>query len=298
MGGTTTFWVSRGDAMTSTSLTFDFDGVAIWISTFKQVTPTPVSRGEYGGRVGIVRLLDLLKAKSIPATFFVPAHTASTFPDAVRRMIAEGHEVASHGFLHETPVGLSFAEERELLLRSRDVLTAVSGVTPTGYRSPAWDLSDNTIALLEAEGYIYDSSMMTDDFTPFFPRKGDRVDELALHRGEESRIIEFPVAWELDDYPYFHFAPKPNNQGLRRVADVFDAWSGEFDYCTRNHPSGLFTLTCHPEIVGRGPRIEMLGRLIDHMRERGAAFTTLRAEAKKRLSPAQAGDGTRAGAAI
>lgn len=270
--------------MTKVCLGFDFDALAIWISTFKQVTPTPLSRGEYGGRIGVHRILDMLSLRDTPATFFVPAHSASSFPEAVKRMVAEGHEVASHGFVHETPVGLSYAEEEDLLLRSRDVLERVSGVRPTGYRSPAWDLGDSTIDLLEKHEYRYDSSLMADDFRPYYARKVDKVDEYAFVPGVASSILEFPVAWELDDYPYFHFASRPINQGLRQVDEVFACWKAEFDYCHSRIDGGVFNLTCHPEIIGRGPRIEMLGRLVDHMRTSGAIFTTMRDEAALRAA--------------
>jgi peptidoglycan/xylan/chitin deacetylase (PgdA/CDA1 family) len=173
--------------MTTTAcISFDFDALAIWVSTFRQTTPTPLSRGEYGGRVGIHRVLDLLAEHEVPATFFVPAHSAASFPDAIKRMVAEGHEVASHGYLHETPVGLSLDEERDLLLRSREVLEHISGICPTGYRSPAWDLSNNSLSLLEEHGYIYDSSLMADDFRPFFARRGDRLDEHGFTPGEAN----------------------------------------------------------------------------------------------------------------
>ena len=274
--------------MTTACITFDFDAFAIWFSTFRQTTPTPLSRGEFGGRVGAPRILDLLAEHNVSATFFVPAHSAASFPDVVKRMIAEGHEVASHGFLHETPVGLPLNEERDLLLRSRDVLERITGIRPIGYRSPAWDLSDNSLLLLEENGYLYDSSLMADDFRPYRARRGDVVNESGFTSGAAGNVLEFPVAWELDDYPYFHFAPKPNNQGLRPVDDVFRAWAGEFDYCHDKVEDGVFTLTCHPEIIGRGPRIAMLGRLLTHIRDRGARFSTLRAEAARRLGMAPA----------
>src|SRR4029077_2608528 len=98
-----------------------------------------------GGRGRIPRGL---RARGAPATFFVPAHTARSFPDAVVRIVGLGHEVASHGYIHETPVGLSRVEETELLARSEEVLTRIAGVRPRGYRSPAWDLSPHTIELL------------------------------------------------------------------------------------------------------------------------------------------------------
>lgn len=278
-----------GDSMTTACLTFDFDAFSIWFSTFKQTTLTPLSRGEYSGRVGISRVLDLLHAKQVQATFFVPAHSAASFPDAIRRMVAEGHEVASHGLLHETPVGLTLEAEEEALLRSKDILERISGETISGYRSPAWDLTDNTISLLEKHGYRYDSSLMADDFRPYHVRRDDRIDETGFVPGVAGRILEFPVAWELDDYPYFQFMAKPINQGLRAPGEVFEIWRGEFDYCHANIDDGLFNLTCHPEIIGRGPRIQMLGRLIDHIRASGARFARLEDEAARRgLSPVPA----------
>ncbi|ACC73952.1 polysaccharide deacetylase [Paraburkholderia phymatum] len=260
--------------MTTVCLTFDFDAVAIWFSTFKQTTPTALSRGEYGVRAGIPRILAMLSRQDVRATFFTPAHTARNFGAAVKAISAAGHEVAAHGFVHETPVGLPIEEERDLLHRSLDVLESVTGKRPRGYRSPAWDLSDNTISLLEEAGLHYDSSMMANDFRPYFARKGDVMTEDRLTFGSDSSIVEFPVAWELDDYPYFHWSARPINPGLRSTEDVFSVWKAEFD--AAHAEDGVFTLTCHPEISGRAPRVAMLERLIEHMRAQpGVRFATM-----------------------
>jgi len=109
----------------------------------------------------------------------------------------------------------------------------------------------------------------------FIPQK-DVVDTHGFTPGVETSIIEFPVAWELDDYPYFHFASRPINQGLRSVGEVRAAWQAEFDYCHAHVSDGIFTLTMHPEIIGRGPRIQMLDDLIGYMQSTGGVvFSTL-----------------------
>jgi len=270
--------------MTTVCLTFDFDALSIWVSTFKLTSPTPLSRGEYGARVGLGRVLKVLERHAVPATFFVPAHTATSFLDAVRRIGAAGHEIAAHGFVHESPVTLTRAEEADLLARSEEVLARVTGARPTGYRSPAWDLSPYTMEILEERGYLYDSSLMADDFTPYRPRRNDVVTEDGFTPGPECNLIEFPVAWELDDYPYFQFMSRPINQGLRDPAEVGAIWQAEFDYCRTQVADGVFTLTNHPEIIGRGPRVDMLDRLVAHMkRQDGVVFSTLRDEACRRL---------------
>ena len=264
--------------MTSVSLTFDCDAVSIWVSTFKQTTASPVSRGEYGVRVGLPRILGLLERKGIKATFFVQGHTAESFPDVIRRIRQDDHEIASHGYCHESPVGLSREQESELLLRSVARLRRVLGqdFRPLGYRSPAWDLSANSIAILQDQGFVYDSSLMADDFRPYRARRGDQVDEERFVTGEASNLVEMPVSWELDDYPYFHWSSKPLNPALRNTDEVFSLWRAEFDYCHRHVEDGVFTLTNHPEIIGRGPRILMLERLIDHMLGcEGVVFRTL-----------------------
>lgn len=262
--------------MTTVCLTFDFDALSIWLSTFGQTTPTPFSRGEYGARVGVHRILKMLERQGVAATFFVPAHTARSFPDAVKSIVKAGHEVAAHGLVHESPVGLDEETERNLLGESLRSLEDITGKRPLGYRSPSWDLSPNTIPLLEEFGLRYDSSLMADDFRPFLARKHDIVTESGFTPGPKSSIVEFPVAWELDDYPYFHFAVKPINQGLRNPEEVGAMWRAEFHYCRTNVRDGVFTLTTHPEIIGRGPRIDMLESLVSHMKgTSGTIFSTL-----------------------
>ncbi len=84
-------------------LSFDFDQMSSRI--FRgDITPTPLSRGEYGARVGIWKVLDLLDRYGIPATFFVPAWTAETYPEQCKEIARRGHEVACHGHRH-VPLG-------------------------------------------------------------------------------------------------------------------------------------------------------------------------------------------------
>jgi peptidoglycan/xylan/chitin deacetylase (PgdA/CDA1 family) len=270
--------------MTTVCLSFDFDAVSLWVSTFKQTSATPVSRGEFGANVGLGRVLDLLASRGVKATFFVPGHTASAFPGQTNRIVEEGHEIGVHGYCHETPVGLSRDAEAELLDLAIAKLRKTLGqsFSPAGYRSPAWDLSNNSVSLLLERAFSYDSSMMADDFRPYRARSGDEVNEDDFVRGPVTRLVEMPVAWELDDFPYFNFISRPLFGALRTPDDVLQCWKGEFDYCHNHVPGGVFTLTMHPQIIGRGPRIEMLGRLIDHMQSQpGIAFSTMAEEARR-----------------
>lgn len=267
---------------TTVCLTFDFDAVSLWINTFRTTSPTPISRGEYGAKVGVPRILDLLARRGVPATFFVPGHTAEIYPSAVRAIFDRGHEIAAHGYLHESPVGLSRTEELELLTKAEKCLTRVTGERPLGYRSPAWDLSAHTIELLAERGYLYDSSLMSDDYSVFHPRAGDEIGpQGAILWGHETTLLEFPVAWELDDFPYFAFVSRPMNIGLRNPEDVFSIWRSEFDFCHAEIENGFFTLTMHPQVVGRGPRLRQLELLIEHMQSQNdVQFVTMSTAAR------------------
>jgi len=265
-------------------LTFDFDAISIWIGPNRSSnSPSAISRGEFGA-IGVERILKLLDRKGIKATFFTPGHTAETYPDSVKAIVAGGHEIGHHGYLHENPCALGTREREELvLLRGLEALDKTAGVRPTGYRSPAWDNSPHTIELLLEHGFQYESSLMATDFTPYFCRVGDviQLDGPYLF-GAPSNLVEMPVNWLLDDYPHFEFMSWENkiNPGLSAGSKVEEIWKEEFDFMHAETPTGVMTLTMHPQIIGRGHRMLMLERLIDYFASHDhVQFTTLGAAA-------------------
>jgi peptidoglycan/xylan/chitin deacetylase (PgdA/CDA1 family) len=263
-------------------LSFDFDAISLWIGPMGAKSPSMISRGEFGA-VGVMRLLRLLEREAIPATFFVTGHTAETYPAQTRAIAQGGHEIGHHGYLHENPIDLSPEDEERVMLRGLAALDAVAGVRPIGYRSPSWDNSPHTIDLLLQHGFRYESSLMADDFTPYWCRTGDTIDPAGPYRfGHTVDLVELPVSWLLDDFPHFEYIRLPNrvSPGLSAASKVEDIWRDEFAFMVRDIPNGVFTLTMHPQVIGRGHRILMLERLIAHFRESGAQFTTLSAAAE------------------
>jgi peptidoglycan/xylan/chitin deacetylase (PgdA/CDA1 family) len=263
-------------------LSFDFDAISLWIGPMGAKSPSMISRGEFGA-VGVMRLLRLLEREAIPATFFVTGHTAETYPAQTRAIAQGGHEIGHHGYLHENPIDLSPEDEERVMLRGLAALDAVAGVRPIGYRSPSWDNSPHTIDLLLQHGFRYESSLMADDFTPYWCRTGDTIDPAGPYRfGHTVDLVELPVSWLLDDFPHFEYIRLPNrvSPGLSAASKVEEIWRDEFAFMVRDIPNGVFTLTMHPQVIGRGHRILMLERLIAHFRESGAQFTTLSAAAE------------------
>jgi peptidoglycan-N-acetylglucosamine deacetylase len=246
-------------------LTFDFDAMSVWFG-YPNTTTAMLARGEYGARVGVPRLLDLLRKSQLPATFFIPGHTVDSFPEPVAAILTDGHEVAHHSYAHVDPSGQTPDEERRDMERALEALRR-AGVAPLGYRSPSADMSPITLALLEEYGFRYDSSLMAEDFRPYRPRIGDQVTQQEpLERGREARLWEIPVSFEFDDWVHFQFNFSPYRNGTSAPSKVLEIWTEEFDWMHANVDGGVLTVMLHPQVIGRGHRVAMLERFIAHCR--------------------------------
>lgn len=248
----------------SVCLTFDFDALSVYLGTMQTKSPASLSRGEFGP-FAIPRILKLLDEYSLPATFFVPGHTALAYPDMVRMIRDGGHEIGHHGYVHENPAALDEASERRVFELGIETLTKVAGVSPRGYRSPGADFSDHSIDILLENGMVYDATLCGSDFTPYYIRQGDvaTFDE-PFQFGEPVDLVEIPFSWGLDDWPHLEFAPGWST-GQKPPSAVEEIWRTEFDWAYANAPGGVYDLCMHPQIIGRGSRLEMLRRLIEHM---------------------------------
>ncbi len=221
-----------------------------------------LSWGQYGNRVGVPRILGLLKKSGVPATFFVPAVTALLYPDEQRRVIAEGHEIGLHGWIHELNSILHEKDERDLHMRASDTLTEVTGIRPVGMRTPSWDFSPATLKIQREMGLLYDSSLMADD-DPY------EIDQ----DGEPTGIVELPVEWIRDDAVYFNMNRFQALRPYTAPTVVLDIFRREFDAAYEE--GGLFLLTMHPHVISYRSRIFILEELIRHMQSKpGVWFAT------------------------
>ena len=239
-------------------LSFDVEAELVWLSMDPNLKERPVilSQATYGPTIGIPRILDLLEKYDLKATFFVAGYTAEEYPEIIKNVYQKGHEIGHHGYLHEKNYLLSLEEESEELQKGLDALESLLGERPLGYRSPAWEFSANTLDLLIEYGFIYDSGSMANDI----PYK--------IHSKDGKDLIELPVNWILDDapafiYQVFPFVP-PGGPRIASPSQVYELWSSEFDGI---YDFGrCYTLTMHPFLTGRPSRIQMLEKLIQHMK--------------------------------
>jgi peptidoglycan-N-acetylglucosamine deacetylase len=257
-------------------LTFDFDTQSGFMAR-DMTTPTPLSRGEFGAMASR-RILAFLKNREIKATWFIPGFTIESWPRECEAVVEAGHEVAHHSWAHVPPAMQTREQEEEDLVRANEAIARLSGRKARGYRSPSWDLSEHTIDLLLAHGFLYDSSLMGADYLPYRARRGDaaRLGE-PFHFGEKTALIEMPISWSLDDFPHFEFLRMPTTvlPGLQPARAVMQSWLDEFHYMQKTVDWGVLTYTMHPYVIGRGYRMLALEDLIDQLAKAGAVFTTM-----------------------
>jgi len=250
-------------ARVAVALSFDVDAESYSLYT-GNFSPQQLSRGDYGPRVGLPRILRVLEKRHVPASFFIPAVTAQLHPDSVENILSSGpkHEIGLHGWIHERITAHSADEERDLTHRAFDWWTGRLGHKPVGIRTPAWDFSFATLKIIKELGLLYDSSLMGDD-RPYEITEDD----------VPSGLVELPVEWILDDYAYYGF--DWSNYSYHRMSDqgVFEIYKAEFDVA---YDEGtLFLLTMHPFVTGHRSRVVMLERLIEYMQTKsGVWFAT------------------------
>ena len=238
----------------------DVDGESpyIWRNRGQKVEKlSEIEQRRFGPRVGLSRILGLLDEFDIRGSFYVPAWIAKTYPEILPAIAKKGHEPAAHGYFHERVDELDEKANAEILDRSIDIFKSQLGKAPVGYRSPSWELTPAVHRCLRKRRFLYDSSLMGMD-----------------HPYSLDGLCEVPVQWFVDDAPYFRYVGGPQDKTPpANPIQVLEAWTEEFE-ATREY-GGLFMITIHPWISGRGQRIRMLRRLLEHVcSTRGVWVTT------------------------
>ena len=268
----------------------DVDAVGGWLGSYNgEDSPGDISRGVFAGEVGVPRLLKLATDRELPVTWFWPGHSIETFPREFDATVAAGHEVGVHGYSHENPIAMTREQETEVLDYCLDLITGRTGRKPVGYVAPWWEFSTVTNEILLERGFLYDHSLMHNDFTPYYVRVGDSWTKInyaagsarewmkPLVRGKETDLIEIPANWYLDDLPPMMFIKgSPNSHGFVSPRDIEQLWKDQFDWVYREMDYAVFPLTIHPDVSGRPQNLLMLERLVDYISSHdGVEFTSM-----------------------
>jgi peptidoglycan/xylan/chitin deacetylase (PgdA/CDA1 family) len=242
--------------------------------------------GMWAGTVGTTRLLKLFDKYNIKATWFIPGtahctpsiplrrenehtlmkwpgHSLETFPEECAAVRDAGHEIGLHGYSHENPVDMTFAQQRDVLDKTYKLLTDFCGKPPRGSVAPWWETSKESCDLMLEYGIEYDHSMSHEDHRCYYLRTGDQWTKIdysknaedwmkPLVRGEETGLVEIPGSWYIDDLPPMMFIKKSSNShGWVNPRDVEQIWMDHFDYFYREYDEFVFPMTIHPDVSGR-----------------------------------------------
>ena len=247
------------------ALAFDLDGPtgdAMLNGTIWQ-KPEYFTFGGYGPFRALGRLLDMLEQYDVPATFFIPAWVVEQWPRQCAAIVEKGHEVAYHGYRHESFYTLSADEQRQVIEKSSKIFWQHLGIRAGGFRTPSGDWHPETPGVLLEAGVTYSSSMRGDD----------RPYAISVP-GYQQPLVEIPGKWEMDDYASLAYTREPDfPKGLDRSASyalTLDNWCREFDGAMDEWL--CLTTLFHPKISGKPGRILLLEQFLAHMKQRDVWF--------------------------
>lgn len=233
------------------AFSIDFDGETPYLWRSRHTKPNTLGELEqraFGPRQGIYRILELLNHLDIRASFFIPGVIAEKYAAAVEAIDKAGHEIGLHGYLHERVDELDWGQVEESIIRGKQALEKVIGPRTMGFRSPSWEMTPQTFELLQRHGIPYDSSMMGYD-----------------HPYWIEGLPEVPVQWLLDDAIFYRYTGGGAGNPPLNPNTVMDTWQQEFEGIKRY--GGLFLMTVHCWISGRGSRIIALERLLSKLKK-------------------------------
>ena len=247
-------------------MAFDLDAETMWTTHGDGSTAhmTNLSRGAYGPKQGVPRILDMLDSHQVKATFFIPGVVAEHYPEVVREIARRGHDIGFHGYLHEESTKTTYEQEDATMHRSEKIIYDLTGQKIAGHRAPGGVIHDYSLRLFLEHGYIYSSNWRDSD-GPF------------LHQidGKTVPLVELPKDSIFDDTAYdFYTDAAPE---LKSPDEMFEIWKEEFDSLAVE--GRMINFVLHPQFVGRASRVQMLSRLIGYMKSHGAWLDTNRAVA-------------------
>ena len=240
---------------------FDVDAETAWTgkdpSRYDELVC--MSYGGFEARVGVPKLLDLLRGLGLRATFFITGWSVEAHPAMAESILRAGHEIGHHGFHHLMPVAGDprLVEEVD---RGLDTLKRRLGVTPKGYRAPSGESCEELRALLKARGLLYSSSWR-DDVRPY---------RHVLADGSPG-LIELPVTMTYDDWLFglsHRYSPRP----MMPKEHVLSIWKDELDE-TRDW-GGMVTTVLHPQCSGRPMRLRLLRDFLRYAQSGGDVWIT------------------------
>lgn len=270
-------------------ISVDFDAVSGWLGTgtHPDNNLADYSSGFFSAYVGVPRLLKLFKKHGIQdkVTWFVPMHSAESFPEEFKNIMETGGEIALHGYCHEGAPQLTAEQEREVLEHCIKTCQKLTGKKPVGYRAPLYQLKETTIALLEEHKFLYDSSLSHYDSKPYYLPNLPPIEAPDYAKTQYAKewmkplpkplvptsktLVEIPGNWYAEDMTPLQFWPHtPNSQGYVDVRVIEQMWKDKFEWIRGEREdlgegdTMVFPLVLHPDTSGMAHVIGMIERML------------------------------------
>ena len=221
-----------------------------------------LSHREYGHRVGIFRLLDVLEKHGVRATIAMDALTAEHYPYLVRHCLDRGCEIIGHGISVSRMItsNMSEEEERDYIRTSIQALESATGATPQGWFGPEYGESDRTPQLLSEAGLTYVCDWANDE-QPYPMTTGG------------NPLFALPLLYELDDVVSISHKLMPIFDYERMLGESFDVLKGDGASTGR-----LMAVNWHPWLVGQPFRIGSIDRALSYIMEQGGVWAATGSE--------------------
>ena len=217
------------------------------------------SQFDYGARAGLWRLLDLLDAYGVKATFSSCGRAVANTPILASEPLARGHEISAHGWRWESHAGMAEDHERAVIAGTVAVIEKACGQRPLGWHTKSSASVNTRRLLLEEGGFLYDSDAYDDDL----PRLVDV-------RGQPHVVL--PYAFDTND---MRFAP---GQGFVQPEDFSRYCISAFDMLLREGATQpkMLSIGLHLRLIGRPARLRGLEQLLEHVRRHQSAVWVAR----------------------
>lgn len=212
------------------------------------------SHFEYGPRAGWPRIRDALRSRGVPATLNACGRALDRTPWIASEAVADGHEVAAHGWRWERHVHMDEATERRAIAQTVATIARTAGTPPLGWHTRSATSARTRDLLMEQGGFLYDSNAYNDDL-PY------------LVETPAGPHVVLPYAFDTNDMRFF------GTQGFVRGQDFADYVVDAFDWLLREsrHGAKMMSIGLHLRIIGRAARIGGLQTALAHLRQAGGA---------------------------
>lgn len=200
------------------SVSVDMDSVRLLYEQ-RGMTPAPGIKINASYTISLPRFLKLFREEGILATFFVNANDLIDNPETVellKQALAEGHEIANHGFAHRPR--LSHAERSEIeheVKLGHQTLERLLNIKPVGFRAPDYNASKVLLDVLEDEGYLYDTSVM-----PTYFRWPFQFLHWVQNRFRRQPTLGWPWTMMFSPIHPYRLGEKPGNVGMRNLIEL------------------------------------------------------------------------------